>query len=118
MREQQLRSDLGAIRIHRKVIASIAGIAAAEIEGVKRVGGDIKSWLLELIGHAQDNTSIRVEIDRHEDVKVDIPVVIAFGYHIPDVCGRVQENVRLALEKMTSASIKDININVRGIERG
>ena len=31
-------TDLGAIKIHKNAIASITSIAAAEIEGVKRVG--------------------------------------------------------------------------------
>ena len=35
MQREESRTDLGAIRIHKNVIASIASIAAIEIEGVK-----------------------------------------------------------------------------------
>ncbi len=117
MHRDESRTDLGTVRIHKKVIASISSLAAAEIEGVKRVGGDFKSGLLELIGK-KILTAINVEINKNEEVKVEIPLVIKYGYNIPDVANKVQENVRNNLEKMTNLSIKDININVQSIERG
>jgi len=49
---------------------------------------------------------------------VEIPLIIKYGYNIPEIANRVQENVRLALEKMSNLSIKEINVNVQGIERG
>lgn len=117
MYRDESRTDLGTIRIHKKVIASISSLAAAEIEGVKRVGGDFKSGVLELIGK-KNLSAINVEINKNDEVKVEIPLVIKYGYNIPDIANKVQENVRNSLEKMTNLSIKDININVQGIERG
>ena len=117
MQREESRTDLGTIRIHKKVIASIASLAAVEIEGVKRVGGDFKSGLLELVGK-KSLSAINVEINKNEEVKVEIPLLIKYGFNIPDIASKVQENVRNSLEKMTNLSIKDININVQGIERG
>lgn len=117
MHREESRTDLGTIKIHKNVIASIAGIAAAEIEGVKRVGGDLRSGLIELLSKKLP-ISIYVEINKNEEVKLTIPIVLRYGYNIPDVANKVQENVRNNLEKMTHLSIKDINVNVQGIERG
>jgi uncharacterized alkaline shock family protein YloU len=117
MHKDESRTDLGIVRIHKNVIASIAALAATEIEGVKRVGGDLKSGLMELIGKKSFG-GIKVEIDKNEEVMLDIPLVIKYEFNIPDISARVQENVRSAIEKMTSLSVKDININVQGIERG
>lgn len=111
------RTDFGAIRIHKNVVASISSLAAAEIEGVKSVGKDFKSGILEFLGK-KAVLGIRVEFTKNEEVRVDIPLVVKFGYNIPEVALRVQENVRVNLERMTNLSIKDININVQGIERG
>lgn len=113
---EESRTDLGTIRIHKKVIASVASIAAVEIEGVKRVGGDFASGVMELIGNRL-LLGIKVEIDRNEEVRLQIPVVIKYGYNLPEVANRIQENVRQALEKMTNLSIREINIIVQGIER-
>lgn len=115
-RKEESHTDLGTIRIHKNVIASIASLAATEIEGVKRVGGDFKSGLLELIGK-KSSMAIKVEIDKNDEVEIEIPLVIKYGFNIPDIASKVQENVRNALEKMTYMLIKDININVQGIEK-
>lgn len=115
--KEESRTDLGTIRIHKNVIASIASIAALEITGVKRIGQDFKSGLLELIGK-KSLAAIRVEIDKNEEVRIGVPLVIKYGFLIPEVANKVQENIRQALEKMTSLSLKDINIIVQGIERG
>jgi len=117
MHREESQSDLGNIKIHKNVIASIASLAAVEIEGIKRVGGDFRSGLIELLGK-KSLTAIKVEIDKNEEVRLDVPIVIKYGFNIPDIASKAQENIRNALEKMTSLSIKYININVQSVERG
>jgi uncharacterized alkaline shock family protein YloU len=117
MNRDESRNELGVLRIHKNVISSISLIASTEIEGVKRVGSDLKSGLVELLKKNLFSV-IKVEITRNEEVKIQIPLIIKYGYNIPDIANRVQENVRLALEKMSNLSIKEINVNVQGIERG
>ena len=117
MQREESRTDLGTIRIHKNVIASIASLAAADIQGVKRVGSRFAGPILELIGK-RTSSSIRVEINKNEEVRVDIPLIIKYGFNIPEIANKAQENVRNNLERMTNLSIKDININVQGIERG
>ena len=117
MHQEESRTDLGIIRIHKNVIASIASLAAVEIAGVKKVGGNFTSGLMELIGQ-KSPLAIKVEINKNDEVKIDVPIIIKYGFSIPDIANKVQESVRTALEKMTNLSIKDIDINVQGIERG
>ena len=117
MRTDGSRTDLGTVRIHKNVIASIASLAVLEIEGVKRVGGDFKSGLMELVGR-KTLAAIKVEFTKNEEIRVDIPLVVKYGYNIPEIASSAQEKVRNALDKMTNLSIKDININVQSIERG
>ena len=115
LKNEESRTDNGIIRIHKNVIASVAAIAAAEIEGVKGVGKNLSAGFLALL---QDKSahSIRVEFDRNGEARIEIPLIIKYGFNIPEVAGKVQENARAALEKMTNVSIKDININVRAID--
>jgi uncharacterized alkaline shock family protein YloU len=117
MRKEESQTDLGKIRIHKNVVASIASLAAVEIAGVKRIGGNFRSGILELMGK-NILMAIKVEIDKNEEIKVEVPLVIKYGFNIPDVANKVQENIRNALEKMTNLSIRYINVNVQGIERG
>jgi len=117
MHKEESQTDLGNIRIHKNVIASIASIAAVEIEGVKRIGGDFRSGVLELIGK-KSLMAIKVDIDKNDEIRLEVPLVIKYGFNIPDIANKAQENIRNALEKMTNLSIKYININVQSIERG
>ena len=117
MNRDESRNELGVVKMHRNVVSSISSIAALEIEGVKRIGGNLKSNLLELLGQ-KPSVAIKVDISKNEEVKVEIPLVIKYGYNIPETAARVQENVRLALERMSNFSVKDVNVNVKGIERG
>ena len=116
MQAEESRSELGEIKIHKKVMASIASLAAAEIEGVKAIGGDIRSSLYALLGN-KNLSSIRVDIDKNGEVKLYLPLIVKYGYNLPEIANKVQENVHRALEKMTNLSIKDINISVQGVER-
>ena len=116
MQREESRTELGAIRIHKNVIASIASLATLEIEGSKRIGKNLKRGILQVIGK-KSASGIKVEIDKNEEIKVEIPLNIKYVFNIPDVANKVQENVRGVLEKMSNLSIKDVNINVQGIEK-
>ncbi|MFH1441797.1 MAG: Asp23/Gls24 family envelope stress response protein [Candidatus Omnitrophota bacterium] len=117
MNQEESITELGTIRIHKNVIASIAAAASKEVEGVKRIGADFKSTFFELLGK-NSTSSIKVEFTKANEVKLEIPLIIKYGYSIPNVSGQVQENVHNAIEKMTNLTIKDININIQSIERG
>lgn len=117
MHKEETKTDLGTIKIHKNVIAAVAAIAAVEIDGVKRIGGDLKSGIMALIGK-RAFVAINVEINKNDELKVEIPLIIKYGFNIPLVASKVQENVRNSLERMTNLSLKDINVNVHGIERG
>ena len=117
MPREESRTDLGLIRIHKNAVAQVASLATLDIDGVKRIGGSFKTTIMELFGGKTSN-AIKVEFIKNEEVKIEIPLFIKYGFNIPETAGKIQENVRQALERMTSLSIKDININVQGIERG
>lgn len=116
MHKEESRTDLGTIRIHDNVIASIASLAATEIEGVKGVEKNFKSTIAELISKKKA-VAIKVEKDSNGEITIDVPLIVKYGYNIPEVANKVQESIRQALEKMTNLSIKDINIVVQGIEK-
>jgi uncharacterized alkaline shock family protein YloU len=113
--QETSRTDLGTIKIHKNVIASIAAVAATEIDGVKRVG-TVKSSFLELFSK-KDLDAITVEFNKNGEVHIDIPIIFKYDCNIPEVANKVQESIRNALEKMTSLQIRDIDISVQGIEK-
>ncbi|MDD5730428.1 MAG: Asp23/Gls24 family envelope stress response protein [Candidatus Omnitrophica bacterium] len=115
MIEEESRTDLGTISIHNNVISSLASIAAQEIEGVKEVSKHARIGFLELTG--KKPSVIKVNVDQAGQVTLEIPLTVKYGYNIPDIANKVQENVRNALEKATNLSVKNINIIVCCIEK-
>jgi uncharacterized alkaline shock family protein YloU len=109
------QTDIGSINLHKDAITSIALIAATETEGVKGVDKDLQSMLLEFTGYRR--RAIHVSINKNDQVSLSIPLIIKYGYNIPDIAYKCQENVRNALEKSTNLSVKDINIIVRGVSK-
>lgn len=110
-------ADLGTVKIHKQVIAAIAAIAVSETEGAIKLKTDLKSSFNEFLGK-KDYPGINVTFDKNNRVKLEVRIYVKYGYHIPDVALKIQENVRSSIEKMTDLDIADININVQGIERG
>lgn len=110
-------TDTGTIKIHDNVISSIASLAAEEIEGVKAIDKNLKTGFLELVSPRM-RASIKIEKDENGEITVSVPLVIKYGYNVPEVSNRVQDNIRAALERMVNLSVKDIIVTVQGVERG
>jgi uncharacterized alkaline shock family protein YloU len=110
------KTEFGVVRIHKDVIKSIASLAVSEIEGVSVVSDNFKSGLVGLMGKKY-YPGIDVVIDKNNEIKVEVKINVKYGFNIPEVASRVQDNIRLALEKMSELSLKEINVNVQGVER-
>ncbi|MCM8797181.1 MAG: Asp23/Gls24 family envelope stress response protein [Candidatus Omnitrophica bacterium] len=116
MQSDESRTDIGLIRIHDKVISSISSLAATEIEGVKGIRRGYRTGFISILDK-KGISAIKVIKDKNGEITVQIPLIIKYGYNIPEVAARVQENVRNNLEKMAGLIVKDINISVQGIEK-
>lgn len=115
MLKEETYTELGAVRIHDNVIVCIASIATQEVTGVKAIEKDFRSGILQLLNR-KNTGAIRVEKDKNGEISLDIPVIIKYGFNIPEVADRIQEGVRRALETMTNLVVKNININVQRVE--
>lgn len=111
------KTDLGTVKIHQSVIASIATIAALEIEGVKEIARVADFDIFKFLG-LKNSKSIKVEFSKNGQINLEIPLVVRYGYNIPEISESVQEGVRQALEKMVDKSPRYITINIQGIEKG
>ena len=106
--------ELGNIHISEEVLASIAAASALEVTGVSgltaKLGGDFS----ELLGKKSFAKGIRVTVE-DETVTLDIGIMMAYGYTIPEIGKAVQEGVRVAVESMSGLTVTAVNVNVGGI---
>lgn len=104
----------GSITFANDVIATIAGLAATEIEGIAGMSGGIIGGIAEMLGRKNLTKGVKVEIAQ-DKVKIDLFVVVDYGVEIHKVCAAVQKDVRKAIETMTGLGISEINVNVQGV---
>ena len=108
--------DLGSIKIHRKAIADIVFSALSEIDGVKLVSKNFIDSLGELIGR-KDYPGIAVNVDKNNQVTIDVKICVEYGKSVPDMAMIAQEAIRSAIERTVDIDLKVINVNIHGIER-
>ena len=116
--EENTKNQFGTIKIHNEVIASIAYETVKDIPGVAGIRDNFRSALSRFLKKNQGSGAIKVEFDENNETTITIPLLVQYGYNFPELAAKIQENVRTAIENSTNIVIKDININIRGIERG
>lgn len=114
MQKQELNTELGIVRIADEVVSTVAGLAAVEVEGVASMSGSWGSELVEKLGRKNFGKGIKVEV-ADQQTRIDIFVVIEYGYQIPKVAEMVQKEVKVAVETMTGLTVSAVNIHVVGV---
>ena len=108
------KDKLGEVQIADEVVAIIAGLAATEVEGVDSMAGNLTNELVGKLGMKNLSKGVKVDVTE-EHVSVDISLNVKYGYKIPDVCEKVQERVKTAIENMTGLMVLDVNVKIAGV---
>ena len=104
----------GSIHISEEVIASIAALAANEVEGVCGLSANLGSDIAELMG--KKNLGKGVKLSFNDDtISIDCYVVALYGYSVIDIAKNVQEKVTTAVESMTGRTVRSVNVDICGI---
>ncbi len=114
-RGYELREEkAGTVKIADDVVAMIAALAATEVDGVASMAGNLTNELLSRVGVRGLSKGSRVDVSGKK-VKVELAVIMEYGYHIPATCQKVQTKVKSAIENMTGLEVLDVNIRIAGI---
>ena len=111
-------SDLGDVKIHDGVIASLARRAALSIEGVSRLAGNaLMDNLAEIVGSRRmQSRAISLDVDEMNRIAIEIKLILKYGYMIPEVAEKVQQAVIADVEKVTGMSVRQVHVLVQDIE--
>lgn len=114
-KRSELSTEMGAIRIADEVVSTIAGLAATDIEGVAAMSGGWGTDLVEKLGRKNLGKGIKVEVN-NDETRIDIYIVVQFGYPIPEVAENVQKEVKQAVETMTGLKVTAVNVQVVAVQ--
>ena len=115
--DQEQRCDVlivGRIVFAEDVVATIAFLAASEVEGVHAMIGTTMEGLSEKLGKKNYTKGVKVEVGT-EECACDITIVVKYGYRIQEVAQKVQQEIKNAIETMTGLKVVEVNVNVNGI---
>ena len=115
--ETEVKEFTSEVKIAGDVIATIAGLAATEIEGIASMQGNLTNELVGKLGMKNLTKGVTIEFDEEgASVHVALAVIMKYGYSIPKVSKAVQDRVKSAIENMAGLKVLDVNINIVGVE--
>lgn len=105
----------GKIVFASDVIATIANLAATEIEGVDSMSSTVVEGISGMLSSKKGLTrGVKVEAS-DESATVTLNLVVKYGYKIHEICEKVQLNVKNSIETMTGLTVHAVNISVQSI---
>ena len=76
--------------------------------------GILSIELLSKVGVKNLKKGVKVDV-LNKVVRVDLALIMEYGYNIPATSQRVQEKVKTAIENMTGLEVSDVNIRIAGV---
>ncbi|MET4921036.1 Asp23/Gls24 family envelope stress response protein [Streptomyces sp. PSRA5] len=105
----------GTTTIADNVVATIAGIAVRESDGIYALGGSASRALgsvRDRVSKSPDPTrGVKVEVGETQTA-VDLDVIVEYGEPIAEDAKDIRTRVTDAVETMTGLEVVEININV------
>lgn len=111
-------NENGTVSFATDVVATIASLAATEVEGVTNMvgpGGSVLD-LWNRRGQSSRNLTRGVKVEVVEDrVNIQVSIIIDYGVPIPDIARDIQENIKKAVETMSGLTVETVDVQVHGI---
>jgi uncharacterized alkaline shock family protein YloU len=105
------REAIGATRVANEVVASIAALAALQVDGVNAMYQPAGHQIDRILRRAYAHRGVRVEL-RSDELHLDLWVVIEAGGSVPVIGGEVQRRVADAVDRMLGLRVAEVNVFV------
>lgn len=106
---------IGEVKIADDVVATIAGLAATEVEGVAALTGNLTKEIVGKLGMKNLSKGVKIEL-LEKSVSVELSITMKYGYSIPKISAKVQDKVMTAIENMTGLTVSEVNIRIVGVD--
>lgn len=104
----------GSLQISTEVVEKIAAHAAMEVDGVKAVV-PVTSGAKSLLDKITQPKAVLVEL-KNDVADIAVNVIVGYGVKIPELSEQVQQNVKDAVQNMTSITVARVDVVVAGLD--
>ncbi len=105
----------GAVRVANEVIATIAAMAAREIDGVAAMDQPHARHFGDWIKRQTAHDGVRVLVDADRAIHLEVFLNVRAGAPIGSVAEQVQVNVVEAVERMLGLEVAEVHVFVSSI---
>ena len=111
-------NDMGDVKIHENVVASLVRQAALEQEGVSRLAGSaLVDDIANLVGSRRMQArAITIAVNENNQITIEIKLNLKVGFTIPEVAENVQKAVIADVEKVTGMTVTTVHVLVQDID--
>ena len=102
------------LKISNDAVATYAGIAISEVQGVYSMSGGFAGLTEAISGKKNFSRGIKVDSDG-KTAKIDVSIIVEYGARIPDVAFEIQTMVKKSVETMTGLKVNEVNVHVNGV---
>lgn len=107
-------TENGKVVFAPDVVATIAGLAASEVNGVSGLAGTVIEGISGIFTKNNMTKGVHVEVGQ-EEAAVDLSINVKYGFRIQEVCAEVQNAVKNAIETMTALRVVEVNVLVQNV---
>jgi uncharacterized alkaline shock family protein YloU len=104
----------GAVRVANEVIASIAALAACEVEGVAGMDETAARHFGDWVRRQTAHRGVRVQVEADRSIHLEVITVDSEG-KLGEVASAVQANVVEATERMLGLEVGEVNVFVSSV---
>ncbi|MCL2408807.1 MAG: Asp23/Gls24 family envelope stress response protein [Oscillospiraceae bacterium] len=106
--------EKGSVNISGDVIAVIAANASMEVEGVHGLFASHGKEITNKIARKTASKGVKIQVNDDDEISLDIQIVTEAGVSINEVGARVQDAVKLAVEKAAGLTVGAVHVHVCG----
>ena len=108
-------STMGKIHVSPDAIASVASEAVLRCYGVVGMSAaTLRDGIAEVLQVNNVHKGVDVHMT-HDQITIDLYVVIEYGTRISEVAQNVMENVKFAVERSLGMPVNEVNVHVQGL---
>ena len=110
-------NEMGLVKIHENVVASIVRKVTCSIKGVLRLAGSpLLDNIAEIVGSRKiHDRAISIDLS-DDDVKIEVKINVAYGVHVPTLAVEIQTAIIEEVEKITGMRVSQVNIIVQELD--
>jgi uncharacterized alkaline shock family protein YloU len=105
----------GSVRVANEVIASIAAMAAMEVEGVAGMDEHGARHFGDRVRRQSVHRGVRIHVDTNRSIHVELFLTVDGNASIPELADRVQANVVEAVERMLGLEVAAVDVFISNV---